>query len=303
MKAIVISGGGSKGAFGGGMVQYLVNDLGNDYQILAGTSTGSLLCSLIAVHEIDRLKESYTSVTQDDIFSVNPFKIKKKADGIYDVGINPFKVAWNLFVKKRKSFGDTHSLRKKIESFFTEKDFTVCNKAGKDFIVCVTNFTTGDKEYKHAKDCTYSDFCDWMWASASVPPFMTLVEKNGFEYVDGGLRDHLAIQAAIDAGATEIDVIDLKLKLEISLMRNVFSVINRAFDVLLDEVASDDSIIGQLEAHDKHVTINYWGIPRRITNNSLVFDKEAMLKWWEEGYEYAKTTESKKYTILSKKEQ
>ena len=43
MKALVISGGGSKGAFAGGVAQYLIKDLGYNYDLYLGTSTGSLL--------------------------------------------------------------------------------------------------------------------------------------------------------------------------------------------------------------------------------------------------------------------
>jgi len=43
MRAIVISGGGSKGAFAGGVAQYLIERQQRDYDLFVGTSTGSLL--------------------------------------------------------------------------------------------------------------------------------------------------------------------------------------------------------------------------------------------------------------------
>ena len=36
MKALVISGGGSKGAFAGGVAQYLIQELKRDYQLYIG---------------------------------------------------------------------------------------------------------------------------------------------------------------------------------------------------------------------------------------------------------------------------
>ena len=77
MRALVISGGGSKGAFAGGIAQFLLQDCQREYDIFIGTSTGSLLIPLLSIGEISRLKSIYTSVTQKDIFSVNPFIIKK----------------------------------------------------------------------------------------------------------------------------------------------------------------------------------------------------------------------------------
>ncbi|HAI41072.1 MAG TPA: patatin, partial [Maribacter sp.] len=54
MKALVISGGGSKGAFAGGVAQYLIQEEGRKYDIFVGTSTGSLLISHLALGKLDK---------------------------------------------------------------------------------------------------------------------------------------------------------------------------------------------------------------------------------------------------------
>ena len=69
MKALVISGGGSKGAFAGGVAQFLIQEAGNKYDIFVGTSTGSLLISHLALSKLDKIKEIYSNVNQDSIFS------------------------------------------------------------------------------------------------------------------------------------------------------------------------------------------------------------------------------------------
>ena len=40
MRALVISGGGSKGAFAGGVAQYLLEEKKREYDLFIGTSTG-----------------------------------------------------------------------------------------------------------------------------------------------------------------------------------------------------------------------------------------------------------------------
>jgi predicted patatin/cPLA2 family phospholipase len=40
MKALVISGGGSKGAFAGGIAEYLIKDYCTSYELFVGCSTG-----------------------------------------------------------------------------------------------------------------------------------------------------------------------------------------------------------------------------------------------------------------------
>ena len=64
MKALVISGGGSKGAFAGGVAQYLIEDQGKNYDMFLGTSTGSLLIPHLAVHDIGKVYDIFTNVTQ-----------------------------------------------------------------------------------------------------------------------------------------------------------------------------------------------------------------------------------------------
>ena len=56
MKALVISGGGSKGAFAGGVAQYLIEEKKKDYELFVGTSTGSLMLTHLALGKIEELK-------------------------------------------------------------------------------------------------------------------------------------------------------------------------------------------------------------------------------------------------------
>ena len=54
MRALVISGGGSKGAFAGGVAQYLMEHERHNYDLFLGTSTGSLLVSHLALNNIEK---------------------------------------------------------------------------------------------------------------------------------------------------------------------------------------------------------------------------------------------------------
>ncbi|GAA6773297.1 hypothetical protein AAGS39_40560 [Flavobacterium sp. CGRL2] len=54
MRALVISGGGSKGAFAGGVAQYLIEEKRHEYDLFLGTSTGSLLIPHLALGHIKK---------------------------------------------------------------------------------------------------------------------------------------------------------------------------------------------------------------------------------------------------------
>src|SRR5215213_4103372 len=67
-KALVISGGGSKGAFAVGVVKHLAENFPEiKFDIFVGTSTGSLIVPLVAADQIPLLEQLYTTIHTDDI--------------------------------------------------------------------------------------------------------------------------------------------------------------------------------------------------------------------------------------------
>ncbi len=288
-KAIVISGGGSKGAFAGGVAQYLMQEKGKDYDLFIGTSTGSLLVSHLALGELDDLHDIYTSVNQKTIFSNSPFKIKK-VDGVKVVSIRHRNTFWN-FLNGRKTFGESKNLRKLIRNRITEEMYHRIRKTHKDVVVTVSNLTASQVEYKSIKDFEYEDFCDWIWGSCNYIPFMSLLEKNHCQYGDGGFGSLVPIREAIKRGAKEIDVIILETEVnQLNKLpaKNPFSLLMDVFDFMLNHVEKHNITIGKLAAKHKDVKLNLYYTPTVLTTNSLIFDKESMKKWWKQGFEHAK---------------
>ena len=289
MRALVISGGGSKGAFAGGVAQYLINDLGRKYDLFIGTSTGSLLVSHLALSKIEEIKKFYTSVNQSSIFRNCPFIVKKKR-GYTNISINHFNVLRNL-LKKRKSFGDSRNLRELIESAISETFFETLKFNYPEVIVTVTNLSTNKVEYKSVKECEYEDFLDWIWISCNYPPFMSLVRKNNCDYVDGGLGSMVPIEEAIRRGATELDVIVLETEVNyLNRMptKNPFSLITNMVNFMMDQIEHQNIRIGKFQAKEYNVAMDLYYTPTVLTTNSLIFDKEKMTEWWSRGYKFAK---------------
>ncbi len=291
MKALVISGGGSKGAFAGGVAEYLINDLKIDYDIFVGSSTGSLLIPHLAISEIDKIKSIYTNVGQEDIYSTCPFKITKSKDGGIKASINHFNTI-KMFLKGKRTFGEHKNLRKTIARTLSAEEFKKVQASDKKAIVVVSNITRSTIEYKYAKDCSHDDFMDWMWASCSFIPFMSIVEKHGYEYADGGFGNYIPIEEAIDNGATEIDVIVLSPRRRPKtqyVSSNAFDLLLRVFMFMQKQIAYDDVLIGHLESiYNKNVKVNFIFTPRNLTDYSFYFSPSKMASWWEEGYQYAK---------------
>ena len=297
MKALVISGGGSKGAFAGGVAEQLINERGNDYDIFVGSSTGALLIPHLAIGRIDKIKEMYTNVSQKDIYTVNPFKLTSNGEGGLKASINHMSTL-KMFINKKKTFGSTTALRKTIAKTLSKEDFRAVQTSGKKVIVTVSNITRTTVEYRYAIDCLHEDFMDWMWASSSFIPFMSLVKKNGYEYADGGFGNYIPIEEAINIGATEIDCIVLNPRRrpqnEVSTY-NAFDLLLKAFLFMQKQIAYDDVLLGHLESiYNDDVKVNFIFAPRELTNHSFYFDPPQMKGWWQEGLEYARQLEKDK---------
>ena len=289
MRALVISGGGSKGAFAGGVAQFLIQEKNINYDLYLGSSTGSLLIPHLALNQEDKIFKLYTNVDMEKIFSVNPFIIKHKKNQEI-ITINHFNVAMQ-FMKGRRTFGESKNLKHYIRNNFSEKEFLILKKSSKDIIVTVTNITKNCVEYKSILECDYDDFCDWIWISCNYIPFMSLVTKNNCEYADGGISNVVPIQEAIHRGATEIDVIVLETEhntAEKVIGKNPFSLTIDLFGTIIDQVEKKDIIIGRLAAASNNVKLNFYYTPTKLTDNPLVFNKKLMLDWWKQGFEYAK---------------
>jgi len=288
MRALVISGGGSKGAYAGGVAQYLMENQGRKYDMFLGTSTGSLLIPHLAANNIPKLYDIFTNVQQHDIFSVSPFVQHKKGKREY-VSIDFLNSMWQ-FIKMKRTFGESKSLRRNIKRNFTREEFDEIRRTKEDVVVTVTNLSRNKAEYKSINDCSYEEFCNWIWISCNYVPFMSLAKVNGYEYADGGLSCVVPIREAVKRGATEVDAIILEsehMEHNKVLGKNPFSLMMNLFGHLMDQVEKHDVVIGKLAAKNNGVKLNLYFTPTKLTENSLIFSKDLMQEWWKKGFDYA----------------
>ena len=188
-----------------------------------------------------------------------------------------------------------------IKNYFQEKHFEKLFKSDKEVITVVANLTDKRPEFKSSNDCKYEDFVDWLWASCNAPMFTSIFEKDDNQYADGAIFQHIPIQVAIDNGATEIDVIVLSPEgfgvVKRGRIDNIFQYFFRVMNIMQRKIAKDNIDINKLNSYGKEININIYYTPYSLTENSLVFKKEEMLKWWDEGYINAKSGNVKKYKI------
>lgn len=236
--------------------------------------------------EFQRLEEAYTSVTQSDIFNVNPFKTNG------DIKI--FNAALRV-ISGRDTIGESLPLKALVRKFFSVELYNKLINSDFTFGATVVSLTTARSEIKILRDHSYNDIVDWIWASANNPIFMSLLDKDNQVWVDGGLKDYASISYVLQEDlADEIDVI-LHNTTEITSrnvrgLNGVFDYLLRVIGVFVSDVIQNDIENAKLQVQlDHEVKVNFYYMDQSqidlIGGNSLIFDKNKMSIILQQGFE------------------
>lgn len=200
--ALVVSGGGSKGAFAVGVVKYLAENRPDiQFDTLCGTSTGSLIVPMAALGEIGVLETIYTTqTTADVVITGNILNRFARANSLYDAGPLARQITTNYTDERFKQLAAS-----KKEVFLT----TVCLQTGRITYFSNTGMPMLNTNYDVVKLNDGQAFREAVLASSCQPVFMPPIEVSAVtdkprQFVDGGLREYAPIQLAIDNGATEV---------------------------------------------------------------------------------------------------
>lgn len=294
-RGISISGGGCWGAFGAGTLAAL----NKNYEIGAGISTGALMMPLVILNDYATLKEAYCNTTDKDILDLawyKPRPMKKNGD------INKWAIIRALILGN-PTLGTSNAMRKHIEKFLKTTDFIDINKQGKEVLVGCQNIAEEPSlvHYFSSRIEKFQNFKDWMWFSANYTFATSLVEKDwinelGFartgQWADGGLTEVIPLDPILKAGCTEIDVIIHRQIPEyphsISPVKNLIENVERGIKAMRYDIEFENLIETCEHMSKEHgVKITLYFLPRKLSKNSLVFNKEQMTAWWNEGFETA----------------
>src|SRR5258705_4277559 len=127
---------------------------------------------------------------------------------------------------------------------------------------------TGRVEIKSSDTETdYERMVNWMWASASAPIFMSYVNMDGFDYLDGGLREVVPLRAAVNFAIDHaVDTVEVIVNDSWEAQDTAWSVIEnkgyfegglmRILDLYNANTQYNDLKVGQLLAELHQVIIN-----------------------------------------------
>ena len=293
-RALLISGGGAWGAFGGGTLARI----NGDFDTVVGVSTGSLLAPLTALKEWDLLKAGYTSVTNKSVFDKKWYRpLPLKPDG----KLRKIPIIMSLILGE-KTICTSNALRKTIDGFFPENFFEELKQQNKEILVGTQNFAQIPSKIHYFSSMieTFEDFKDWMWCSANFPYFTTLVKKSWKDptgnfhvgiWSDGGLTDLVGLDQLTRKGYKEVTIVlhrtNTTEKFEGNVINNLMENVTTSISAMRYDIEFEYFFQKIDKLNEEGATVTVYWLPRKLSANSMVFNKEEMLAWWTEGYNTA----------------
>ena len=284
-RAIVVSGGGSKGAYAVGVLDQFKKDKPHlKFNVFVGTSTGALMAPFLALDKFNDLVHIYQNTKTKEVLKEKDNKAVLKQSSLYST--TPLKKIIDKYLSDaecekllRSRTKDIHiltvCLQTKKLTVFSNRQLPISKSGIYDCIKM--------KSAQHLKRA--------MLASANQPIFMPPIKVNKDilsgdkaqrQYIDGGLAEYAGIEMAMDAQADEIFTIFLSSK-EDQVSTKTYS---KIFDMLGPTVGI---LTGNVGFHDLRIP--------RIQNTHLQYLKLTKDRLLSSGVSQSKIEEAFNFTL------
>lgn len=225
IRAICHSGGSSKGAYGTGVISYLLEEQQIQYDLYCGNSVGAINCSFLAQFLIGQEKEAATQLKS--------LWLTLTDDKIYQ-SWKPFGRLHSIW---KQSIYDSTPLHNLVRENINLERIREANRK-----VCVGAVSISSGQY-FTFDQDDDDFISAVLASAAFPLLLSPIKMKGQLFVDAGVQELSPINTAIQMGAEEIDVITSSP--EISNKKfienpSLIDIIKRVTDLSTDRILEND---------------------------------------------------------------
>jgi NTE family protein len=238
---LALSGGGAKGAFTVGALKVIRQRLDDSpFPVISGTSTGSLIGTLLTVNDWTTLVDIYSKVQTENV--VNPHHALVASIA------GPEAVLFAAAVLGGRAIYDTSALKATIQA---NVDFNIVKShASKTLLIYnAVDLQTGEVVAFNNRDHSATMLLNALLASASMPVLMDPVDitlgGETHQYVDGGVREFLPLGAVFDSGI-ELDLIigistaPLTAKKRPASYEKIIEILGRTVDLLDTEIGAND---------------------------------------------------------------
>jgi NTE family protein len=254
--ALVLSGGGAKGAFGVGVLWEIVRrEPRLRWDIVSGTSTGALIAPFAALAPddpgaLEEIRSLYRNARKRRIVGRNfgPLSIFKLfhdvPEGLYN--FDPLRELVDRHLGADR-------LRRLADSPVAAVVNSVCLQTG-ELVLCTQDRHRPAMEAWFRERSASASLPSWrflpferfrsaMLASSSIPGAIEPVEIGEEQFIDGGVTDIAPLRAAIAAGATHVLAVLMsprRTPARLERAENPLRVVLRSIELLTDEILRND---------------------------------------------------------------
>lgn len=206
--ALVLSGGGSRGAYEIGVWKAL-KELDIKIDMVFGTSVGSINSALVAQGDLDAAEKLWYELETNMVFDLSDddYSFKDSMEKINIGGMSADEVFGYAKEIVLHGGAGTSGLASLMDTYFDEGKV---RSSGMDYGLVTTRFPSMTGAFLHADDIPNGQLANYVMASASCFPAVRKCTIGDESYIDGGYSDNLPVEMAMDHGATTIIAVDLQ---------------------------------------------------------------------------------------------
>lgn len=242
---LFLTPGAAMSAYEVGAVRALVNEGGLHFDVIAGSSAGSLNGAFVAMGEIEQLARLWSSWHTSDVLGVDWVALLRGA------------VFWAPDLMQEKP------LMRVIEQHIDGKRL----QPGICFRFNLANLTTADQEFFEWPGTSLM-LADGVKASVSVPAVIQPYEMQGMQWGDGLTVDGFPLeQLVLETGVERVFVVGVAPRMsDGSLYTNVYQIMMRAMK--LNQFS--ETFVGIERAEETNALIQSWEADRNAVEQAVV---------------------------------
>ncbi|API89255.1 hypothetical protein BKP56_08310 [Marinilactibacillus sp. 15R] len=200
-KALVLGGGGARGAFEIGVWKAL-DELGYKPDIVVGTSVGALNGALMLQGNVSDAEKMWRDIEG-----------RKVLDYDFPLSINSFKdyqrTLGGFLIKAIRKRGFSSEPLYRLINYYIPNEKAI-RKSKIDFGLSVTNGVKNKIEFFYLKDIPKNMLNKYLLASASLYPAMEKIYIEGIPYMDGGYLNHIPYEMVLKKDPDKLIIVDME---------------------------------------------------------------------------------------------
>lgn len=207
-QAIALAGGGTKGAYQVGAWKAM-RELGIPFDIVTGTSIGSVTAALMVQDDFERAWELWTHITEEQIMLERDDATPHEKHELAALAEHPEQLIARVkdWADLNRRTADISPYRALVHKYLDEERFFA---SPVDFGLMTARFPSFQPVEVRKRDIAPGYLPQWILASSACFPMFPMCEIDGQNYLDGAYSDNLPISTAFRLGADRVIAIGLK---------------------------------------------------------------------------------------------